>query len=115
MKNSIANFQNEIAKLEEEKLKVLARIDSAQSGKEETVIIYIFLLKVLIENKAERKNNMNMLKQLKDQYEAKQKEIGVFKKNDSENLTKLEKEKEGFKKKANEWTGNNIFRKIKFI
>lgn len=50
-----------------------------------------------------------MLKKLKDQYEAKQKEISVFKKNDSENLAKLEKEKEDFKKKANEWTGNNKY------
>ena len=54
-----------------------------------------------------------MLKRLKDQYEAKQKEISVFKKNDSENLVKLEKEKEDFKKKANEWTGKYFFFKNK--
>jgi len=46
-----------------------------------------------------------MLKQVKDQYELKLKEIGIFKKNDRENLTKLEKETQDFKKKANDWTG----------
>lgn len=46
-----------------------------------------------------------MLKALKEEYDAKLKEIDVYRKNDSENLIKLKKESEEFKKKANDWTG----------
>jgi len=60
---------------------------------------------------------LNILKALKEEHEAKLKEIDVYRKNDAENLTKLQNESEAFKKKVNDWTGlkrtiifNNYFK-----
>lgn len=55
MKNSIANFENEIVKLEDEKIKVLARIEAAQTGKEETVIKRQEILIIKIKRPKEKK------------------------------------------------------------
>lgn len=111
MTNAIEKLDQELIKFEEEKEKLISRIEVAQSGKEETVI-FVYLLFDENNFKNERKNNLNILKTLKEEYENKLKKIDIFKRNDVENLVKLQNDSEEFKKKANLWTGYSFSRII---